>query len=319
MDCSIAICSRNRASLLSELLTGLSDLEAGGKVFEVLVIDDGSSDDTISVLENFSHNELPLRFKQLPSVGLSRARNAALEHARGRIVLFVDDDALPANRDWMLRHLDSFGDGVGMTGGPVFPVWPQNEAPPWLSRFMAYTYSVTPEVFLSKVELRYPEYPFGANFAVPRELAISAGGFSVDHGFSEYSTIPGEEQELCLRLVENGCKAVSVPEGGVRHRVDQNKMNPSWFLARCRGEGISKATMEWRSRRRIKKVFLIGWRVLLFFGTTVLVPLRGRSSISPFSMLIRGQFALSKAYLFQIFRLATSRSYWPRKSASFDP
>jgi len=100
---SAILCSYNRAALLRRALQALCTQSLAAEQFEVLLIDDGSTDDTAAVATEFQQL-LPLRYIHQPNAGLAAAKNHGIEQARGPIVLFVDDDDV-MDPDCLRQHL----------------------------------------------------------------------------------------------------------------------------------------------------------------------------------------------------------------------
>jgi len=93
--CSVLICTYNRANLLHKTLEGLRAQTLNQAQFEVVIVDDGSSDETAAVVESF-RGSFPSRYAYQRNAGLASARNHALFLATGETALFLDDDDLPA-------------------------------------------------------------------------------------------------------------------------------------------------------------------------------------------------------------------------------
>src|SRR5207244_3874160 len=116
----------NQADLLRENLRSLVDQTLPKDSYEIVVVDDGSTDHTTAVLREFAG---PVRIVQLPANrGRSAARNEGIRHALGRLVTFVDSDIL-VRRDFLAQHLDAYrshGPGV-LSRGPVVLVPDRSE------------------------------------------------------------------------------------------------------------------------------------------------------------------------------------------------
>jgi len=102
---SVIIPSRNRAGLLRTSLKSLTRQTIAADQFEVIVVDDGSSDTTPDVCRKFS-STLPLRYFRLKYAGISSAKNLGIFTARGSVLLFFDDDDI-ADNDLCRRHLET--------------------------------------------------------------------------------------------------------------------------------------------------------------------------------------------------------------------
>ena len=100
---SVIIATRDRAPLLKGTLDALRNQVSPGCPVEVLVVDNGSIDDTRAVVEA-AHREstIPVIYLSESRPGKSHALNAAVAHARGDLLAFTDDDVLPS-RSWSLR------------------------------------------------------------------------------------------------------------------------------------------------------------------------------------------------------------------------
>jgi hypothetical protein len=118
---TVGIITRNRAPDLRNALDSLTRQERMPD--EVLVLDNGSSDDTKAVIQRFK-GRLPLRYLYLGEASIPRARNLVLQHATQEVVSFTDDDcAIP--REWLSSVERGFlrADNVGIVGGWV-EHWP---------------------------------------------------------------------------------------------------------------------------------------------------------------------------------------------------
>ena len=117
LSVSVAIVTRNRASDLQRALASLTKLTRTPE--EIIIVDNGSTDDTESVVRGFE-GLLPLRYDFLEEPGIPGARNRAVELATGEIIAFTDDDAA-CTPEWLESVERSFlrADNVGLVGGWV--------------------------------------------------------------------------------------------------------------------------------------------------------------------------------------------------------
>src|SRR5690349_5184620 len=132
MDVTIAICTRNRAASLRRMLNSLTLVEfPGGTQCEVVVVDNGSTDDTASIIESFA-GALPIRHDVEPAPGVSFARNRAVGMARGKFIVWTDDDVV-VDRQWLSAYVAAFGrwPEADLFGGKILPVF-EGPVPAWL-------------------------------------------------------------------------------------------------------------------------------------------------------------------------------------------
>ena len=127
---SIIVCTRNRAELLRLCLDALVCQDgAAPDAYEVLVVDNGSTDRTRQVVESARQRCERIRYLYEERLGLSIARNAGVARAAGRIVCFVDDDAV-ASSDFVREILRSFEDPeVACVAGKIVASWPDGVVP----------------------------------------------------------------------------------------------------------------------------------------------------------------------------------------------
>jgi glycosyltransferase involved in cell wall biosynthesis len=99
MDISLIICTRNRAASLRQTLASVARLNLiAGREHELLLVNNGSTDDTAAVAESFTAPGFKVRVLNEPRQGQARARNLGLREAGGKVMLFTDDDVeLPPN------------------------------------------------------------------------------------------------------------------------------------------------------------------------------------------------------------------------------
>lgn len=273
---SVAICTRNRAALLAKALTSLMQQHLPCPAFEVLVVDNGSTDETPQVAASFLQYWPHMRIVREPTPGLSHARNRALREAQGAYIAFLDDDAL-APPSWLsvaARLVEERG--PSLFGGP-FRACLDEPAPRWFRPAYA---SYEPRAEAGP--LAPHEYIPGANFFISRSLLQRLGGFDPAYGKSAGRARYGEETELLLRArdVLPADDIWFVPELFVYHRVDPRFFPLAhWFAqAYLRGVGFGQqrqsrlpALSPWEVRLRT------GWNLArVGFGGTVGVRLRNR-------------------------------------------
>ncbi len=112
---SVLIITRNRSEMLKSCLLALAKQTVGA--YEVIVVDNGSDDNTAKVCQNY-RKLLPLKYFFDPRIGIPYARNTCLRQARGNILAFVDDDCM-VNHDWIKaiqKHFATLPLSLGVVG-----------------------------------------------------------------------------------------------------------------------------------------------------------------------------------------------------------
>ncbi len=213
MQASIIINTYNRAPFLKRLLAGLDHLK--GAEFEVIVVNGPSTDDTASLLEQYRGR---IKVVGCPTRNLSHSRNLGIAVAAGEIVIFIDDDALPIDSEWLARYVRAFntrhGDGnLGLIGGPVL-----HGDEGWFEfnggSTSEYGFQVFKKLFNSKFapdgKPWYLGVP-GGNCAIRRDVLLHC------HGFDQFYKYYLDETDVCIRVARLGYKIKFLPENSVRH------------------------------------------------------------------------------------------------------
>jgi len=232
LDVSVILCTYNRCEALAAALNSVAASNMPDSVgWEVIVVDNNSSDRTREVVEAFCRQH-PQRFHYLfePRQGKSYALNAGIGAARGDVLAFVDDD-VTVKSTW-LRNLTADLDGstwVGV-GGRIIPDW--SCAPPswlpeeeWLGRAPLTMFDLGLEAG------PLTDAPFGANMAFHRSVFEKYGVFRTDLGPGLNSKVRNnEDTEFGRRLLAAGERLKYEPRALAFHSVPPNRLRKEYFL-----------------------------------------------------------------------------------------
>ncbi len=239
---SVVLCTFNRATLLAGALAALAE-QADAPPYEVVVVDNNSTDGTRCVVETFAASGL-VRYVHEPAQGLSYARNLGVATASADILAFTDDDVRVAPT-WIASIARAFDEHaeIDMIGGKVEPEW-QAEPPAWLGQtghaplalvdYGAAPLRITPAV---------PRCLIGANVAIRRSALERVRGFSprlqrVGEGIG--ST---EDHDFQMRLLEAGGAALYDPRIAARAIVPRERLSKRYHRAWHQGHGRFYALM----------------------------------------------------------------------------
>ena len=246
-DVAVLIATYNRAGLLGETLDVLAASSSSGYRWEVVVVDNNSTDDTRQVVAARQRAyPVPLRYLLETTQGRSAALNTGVGATTAPLLLFTDDDVRVAP-EWLGAGARALGQGADYVGGPVRPIW---EAPPprWLDLTRSDLWGTIaildygPEPFDFQERRRVP---LGANMGVRRSLLQRAGGFRVDLGRTTGRRVLGQEvPDLLARARSAGLHGRYVPEMVVDHHVPAARLTPGYFRRWWFGKGYSKARFE---------------------------------------------------------------------------
>lgn len=229
MDASIIVCTYNRGESLGDTLRALRSLRIQeDRLWEVIVVDNNSMDNTRAVVEEIQRDWPQLRYEFEGSQGLSHARNHGILCARGAVILFTDDDVLP-EADWLertLAGLDKYG--ADACGGYIGPIW-EAPPPPWLTPrfygFLAVRADRTDDFLISPKD----QPPFGANMAFRKTIFTGVGLFDTNRGRKGNVLASGEDGEIFERVLAAGLKVVFLGDARVHHKIEGFRATKSYF------------------------------------------------------------------------------------------
>lgn len=239
---SVAVCTYNRADRLVFTLDALAEQSVPPEVFEILVIDNRSTDSTAEICKTHQKRLSNLRYIYEPVQGLSKARNTALQQAKADYIAYLDDDAIPC-KSWVEAILDAFETTLPKpicVGGPIYPLWDVAK-PDWMPQKTFYLFSIVDYQCRSRW-LKLPKYPFGANMAFQRSALLQIGGFIECLGREGQSLRSGEEYLVYRLLIEQGKGLLYYePRASVQHWIPEARMSLNWMLRRSYWQGRSSA------------------------------------------------------------------------------
>ena len=241
---SAIVCTLNRSHYLRKAIQSLLDQTLPREEYEIVVVDNGSTDDTAEMVhKEFSHMPNLYYFSE-PVLGLSQARNTGWRSANGEYVAFLDDDAI-ASPHWLEKILDVFETvkpQPGCVGGKVEPVW-EAPRPQWLSDSMAPYLTIVSWLDIPTT-LGGNQWLAGANMAFPRNLLESVGGFNSTVGRSGDRLLSNEEILLQKQLIEKGHHCFYHPAVYVDHHIPRYRLSKGWFFRRVFWQGVCDAWLQ---------------------------------------------------------------------------
>src|ERR1041385_845497 len=244
VDLSLLVCTYNRCDDLRELLeTALTQETEGRFSYEVVVVDNNSTDKTRSVVEEFlsaGHKNLRYLFEERQ--GKSHALNTGLKAVRGWAYVITDDDFL-LPPDWTRGIYDGFVQhpDVAFVSGKVLPLW-QAEPPSWL----------TTRHWSALAMADYGEKQFitdesnqicllACAFRVADVVAV--GGYHGELGPQKGRTGATEDLDLLIRLWKSGRKGLYLPHVSFRHKATADRLTKRYHRRWHRDHGRSYAIM----------------------------------------------------------------------------
>lgn len=239
---SAIICTHNRCDLLPKAIASLQGQSLSKSSYEIIVVDNASTDETEAVCNTFSSLE-NFRYIYEPVPGLSVARNRGLVEARGKYVAYMDDDAI-ACTDWLALLHQAFTT-VQPTpvsvGGKIFPLW-EAEKPSWFPDekkpyLTILDYGDSPQFIL------YPRILYGTNMSFEKEALLRHDGFRTDVGRRKGNLLSCEESDIYQKLAKKELPVYYLPQASVQHLVPRDRLSKKWLYRRHYWQGRSEVLL----------------------------------------------------------------------------
>jgi glycosyltransferase involved in cell wall biosynthesis len=257
---SIIILTLNQSAKLKQCLFHLSELSFDHDLFEVLVVDNGSTDDTKEISFSFQNKIKNLQYLFCESPGLMAARHMGCDMAKGEILCYLDDDSL-VTIDWLKGISESFADeDVAMVGGPCIPEY-EIEPPSWTEYFWSETEHGKTNGVLSLVDFGNqklsisPGFVYGCNFSIRKKIFLEFGGTNPDYLPEKYRQFQGNgESGLAAKISRSGYKTVYDPRVKIRHLIPESRLTEEYFCWRRYFNGIHASYSAIRRQYGIENV-----------------------------------------------------------------
>lgn len=245
LDVSVVIGTYNRCELLVGALESLINQEPKGVRFEILVVDNNSTDNTRGVVESFQRSKIPVRYIFEPNQGISHARNAGIIQSLSPIVAFTDDDVRVAH-DWVFTIKKTFDANpeIGFIGGKVLPIWTV-PPPTWLTRDHWSPLGVQDhgdvEFYLEPSRVTGV---IGANLVVHQKVFDRVGTFSPKVQLVKGGIGTMEDHDYVARMWRAGIIGLYVPQLVVEAPVEVERIKKKYHRRWHKGHGRSYAIMK---------------------------------------------------------------------------
>lgn len=277
---TLMICTHNRGPRIRETLDAVYAMDrAGGRVAELLIVDNASTDDTGAIVDEViaSGPAIPTRRVMEPRIGAIHARRRAIIEAATPLVAWLDDDVIPSP-GWakaILSALDR-SDRVGVVGSRISLRWetgPTSLATKFRSQL------AEQELGDEASMLSRPESGLATAALAARRQAILDSGW-VEHAYlcgpngSQLSR--GEDYEMVIRVRKAGWEAWYEPSARIEHLIPPGRQTREYLINLAHGIGEAKSWLNWiamdkpgldwidselrRVEKRYRRSKLLEWR-----------------------------------------------------------
>lgn len=294
---SVILTARNRSRYLGEALRALQLQDLAPGRYEVIVVDNASTDDTREVVDEISRrSEVRIRYVHESRIGLHYARHRGALEAAGEVLVYTEDDVIVPG-SWLAAAAACMADpSVAAVAGGLVGKWEVPE-PEWLDA-VGTDFLGLLDLGSGTFDLPESAYLCGGNFAIRREVLFAIGGFNPDLLPEEQLHLRGDgEVGLLIKLRQQRFRVLYCSAFSVEHVVPASKVSLEYVHRRYRKEGVSRMFTVCRQRKGNRAFILAD--VLLTAG---------RLAVNTGGMVLtrRGGGAFSKA-VFQTYLRARMR------------
>ncbi|UDL93433.1 MULTISPECIES: glycosyltransferase [Lichenihabitans] len=239
MSVSVIVCTYNRAGVLFQCLNALAHQTCGPTTFEVLIVDNNSTDTTADVAQEFCGRFPNFRYLFEARQGLANSRNVGLAAAAYDICAFTDDDAIvpPGWIDQLLRAFEAAPPATVAVGGEIDPIW-ETPRPDWLDDELLKPLSAGLGWSLDPITLKPEEWICEVNSAYRKAPLLKHGGFPERLGRIGMNLLSGENAVNIL-LAGDGGTFYFDPHIRVQHMISSDRITKAWFRRRMYWQGIT--------------------------------------------------------------------------------
>ena len=202
---SIVIPTYNRPDRLKNCLQSISNLDYPRERFEVIIVDDGSSTPLEPVVTPF-HQQIEITFITQPNAGPASARNKGAAKARGKFLVFTDDDC-QATANWLNSLETQFSQTPdSLLGGQTLNALPDNLYSTASQLLIDYLYEYY------NTDCKQASFFASNNFALSTEYFHQVGRFD-----TTFPLAAGEDREFCDRWLHHSYQMIAVPDAQIYH------------------------------------------------------------------------------------------------------
>lgn len=248
MKLSIILPTFNRYKSLERTLLSLVSSSVSISMYEIIIVDNGSTDHTFEVVKKVqqAYPDLNINYYYDSIPGLLTGRHRGAQEAKGDILTFIDDDIVVSNQwlntiiEVMTTRLD-----ISLLTGPCIPQY-ESHPPEWLRYFWTQTQNGDNTCgWLSLLDMGNtpkeidPNYVWGLNFTIRKKDFYELGGFHPDNIPSDYQIFQGDgETGLTLKAKKNAKKAFYHPGVLLHHQIPNSRLTYEYFDKRAYYQGV---------------------------------------------------------------------------------
>ncbi|HEY4274801.1 MAG TPA: glycosyltransferase family 2 protein, partial [Rhizomicrobium sp.] len=232
---SVILATHNGSDTIERSLAAMADMDAPDGGWELLLVDNASTDDTPNRVRAWS-DRLPLVYLTEPRLGKSNAINLGLARAKGDLIVMTDDDVLP-DRDWLVqwRRIADILPQCAAFGGAVVPEFESTRPPDYVPHwYYGALYGLTHAYEEGQIVPDPDNGLFhisGANIAIRKSVYEDGNCFDTSFLVGSQGMM-GEDTEFVKRLGDKGYGVGFAPRARLRHLVHARQTSWGWIRHR---------------------------------------------------------------------------------------
>ncbi|MEK6636317.1 MAG: glycosyltransferase family A protein, partial [Planctomycetota bacterium] len=210
----------NRAHMVSNTLRSLKCQSLSKEEYEIIVVDNYILSNTRDVVDQINQEGgKEILYVYEPNLGLHNARHAGARVSQGKILAYTDDDAI-CDKNWLSALLKEYrSDEIVCVGGKILPQW-DPPPPAWIRLFEPWTLSLL-DYGDERLELKWPQNPYGCNFSARKEIVFKLGGFNPECMGDIW--VGDGEAGLLRRIYGRKFKVIYAPDAIVWHVITADR------------------------------------------------------------------------------------------------
>ncbi len=221
---TIIICTFNRGHLLLETIPTIFQQNISSNLYQVVIINNNSTDDTSSILNSFVKQYNNLSVINEAKQGLGYAKNTGMNAATTEWIVYLDDDAKVPN-DFVEKAINNIASCNFQCFGGVYLPWYKYGKPKWFHDKYASNSGKLAEFTTLK-----EDFISGGIMAIKKNILDKFGGFPTNLGMSGNRVSYGEETLLQIRMRNSGLEIGYDPAWIIYHLVNRYKLSPWWYI-----------------------------------------------------------------------------------------
>ena len=251
---SAVICTYNNLPLLKQSVKALVNQTLDKTNYEVLIVDNNSDDGTAEYIKTILSEHHYLRYIRESNQGLSYARNRGIDESKGKIITFIDDDAI-AEKDLLKVIVEKFTTYPSLVclGGRILPKI-EFEVKEWFLKWYRNYIVLSYDAGDKDIYLDNNHGPVGAKISFLKDIFQYTGKFDTALGRTKDKYIANEEELIINKIKQTKNSCLYTPDAVVYHIAKPNRVGRKFLLHRAFYKGVSDARSGYDKEEIIHKL-----------------------------------------------------------------